>query len=157
MILFNIIQNINPSRLACELLSRSYCNERQPGHLTFFDVSTSKVGRKPILNQAKNIIDKWQFDWVDLSTATFKKTLKDCFGWQFCCLHTSTSAIHIFSKLVVAIGPRHYQHSCIGDFFRLVERLRWLLARKLHKIQIFSLSKNKGAWVSRHHGHKISS
>jgi len=75
--LFNLIKNINPPRLACELLSHSYNNEWQPNRLTFFDISTSTI-RKSVLNQAKNITDKWKFDWVNLSTAAFKNTLREC-------------------------------------------------------------------------------
>jgi len=78
--LFNIAKIINPSRLACELLARSYNNERHPNRLTFFDGSNSKAGRNSIQNQAKNITDKCLFDWVNLRAATFKKTLKECFG-----------------------------------------------------------------------------
>jgi len=80
--LFNIIKNISPSRLACELLARSYINERQPNRLTFFDISMSRIGKKSILNQAKFIAEKWQFDWINLSAASFKSTLKECFGWE---------------------------------------------------------------------------
>jgi len=78
--LFNIVRSLNPSRLACSLLSRAYHNERQPGKLVFFDISTSKIGKKTVLNQSKNICERWQFDWVDLSTATFKHNLKEQFG-----------------------------------------------------------------------------
>jgi len=53
------VKNINPSHLSREILSSSYTNERQPNRLTLFDINTSKIRRKSILNQAKNITDKW--------------------------------------------------------------------------------------------------
>jgi len=77
--LFNIIKSLNPSRLACNLLSRAYQNERQLGRLTFFDISSTKIGKKSILNQSKNICERWLFDWVDLSTVSFKFKLKNQF------------------------------------------------------------------------------
>jgi len=77
--LFNIIKSINPSKLACNLLSRAYQNERQLGKLVFFDISSSRIGKKSILNQSKNICERWLFDWVDLSTVSFKIKLRNQF------------------------------------------------------------------------------
>jgi len=53
-------------------LAQSYINERHPNRLTFFDISRGLVGKKSVLDQAKYSVKKWQFDWVNLSAATFK-------------------------------------------------------------------------------------
>jgi len=78
--LFNIIKSTNPSSLACNLFSRSYQNDRHPDRITFFDLSKTKIGKKSILNNAKYITERWNFEWLSLSTFTFKKCLTEMFG-----------------------------------------------------------------------------
>jgi len=77
--IFNILKELNPTRLACEFLIRTYTNERHPNRLTLFDLSRSRIGKKSPLNHAKHIVDKWNFDWISLSTQTFKQRLKSQF------------------------------------------------------------------------------
>jgi len=41
--LFNILTNLNPTRLACELIVRSYAKDRYPQRPSLFDLSHSRV------------------------------------------------------------------------------------------------------------------
>jgi len=77
--IFKVLKELTPTRLACEFLIRTYTNERHPNRLTLFDLSRSRVGKKSPINHAKYIIDKWNFDWINLSTQTFKQRLKSQF------------------------------------------------------------------------------
>jgi len=70
--------DINPSCIKCELLVQSSINQRQVLRLTFCDISSSWIGKKSILNHAKNIVERWQFEWVNLITLSFKNN-----GWNF--------------------------------------------------------------------------
>jgi len=65
--IFNVIRNLDPTRLACEFIIRSYVNERYPDQLTLFDLSHSRIGKKSITNPAKHVVDKWNFDWLTIS------------------------------------------------------------------------------------------
>jgi len=78
-IIFNILKELTPTGLACELLIRTYTNERHPNCLTLFDLNRSRIGKKSPLNHAKYIVGKWNFDWIALSTQTFKQRLKSQF------------------------------------------------------------------------------
>jgi len=74
--LFNLIQSLQPTELALRILSKIYTNERTPGRLTLFDTSRTRVGTMCITNSAKNLVDQWNFDWLELSTQTFKSSLR---------------------------------------------------------------------------------
>lgn len=50
-------------------------NESSPSHLSFFNTSQSKFGRACFANAAKEIVNKWDFDWLNLSLPTFKSRL----------------------------------------------------------------------------------
>lgn len=45
-------------------LSKSYVNDRTPERLTAFDFSKTQISKRYNTNAAKNIIEKWQFDWL---------------------------------------------------------------------------------------------
>jgi len=74
--IFNVIRNLDPTRLACEFIIRSYVNERCPDRLTLFDLSHSRIGKKSITNHAKHVVDKWNFDWLTISSNSFKSKLR---------------------------------------------------------------------------------
>lgn len=74
--IFKLIHNLEPTRLAIDLISRSYQNERHTGRLTFFDISNSRIGKLSILNKAKYITDNWNFEWLSMTPENFKNTLK---------------------------------------------------------------------------------
>jgi len=76
---FKILKDLTPSRLACEFLIRTYANERHPNRLTLFDLSRSRIGKKSPINHAKHVIDKWNFDWTNISIESFKLRLKSQF------------------------------------------------------------------------------
>jgi len=75
--IFKLIHNLEPTRLSIDLISRSYQNERHTGRLTFFDISTTRIGKISVLNKAKYITDNWNFDWLSMTPETFKKTLNN--------------------------------------------------------------------------------
>jgi len=72
--IFKLIYNLEPSRLAIDLISRSNQNARRLGRLTFIDISTSCIGKISILN--KYITDNCNFDWL-LSTESFKNKINE--------------------------------------------------------------------------------
>jgi len=75
--IFKSIHYLAPTQLAGIFLSKSYMNERTPGRLTFFDTSTSRVGKNCITNAAKNFVGNWSFDWLNLPPKSFKFKLKE--------------------------------------------------------------------------------
>jgi len=75
--IFKLTFHLEPTILVGNLLSKANVYERFLGRMTFFDTSSSKVGRSCITNLAKNITENWNFDWVGLSVYSFKKQLKD--------------------------------------------------------------------------------
>jgi len=75
VLLFKLVTTITPTELACTVLSKSYFNERSPGHLSFFSTNKSKFGKACLTNAAKEIVEKWDFDWLNLTVATFKSRL----------------------------------------------------------------------------------
>jgi len=82
LFIFKLIYNLRPSRLAIDLISRSYQNERHMGRLKFFDIGTSRIGKISILNKAKYITDNWNFDWLSLSPKAFKNKINEQCIWQ---------------------------------------------------------------------------
>lgn len=77
--LFRMVSTILPTELSTTILSKSYYNERTPGHLSFFDTSRTKFGRACISNVAGKIAHEWKFDWLHLSQCQFKQHLsKQC-------------------------------------------------------------------------------
>lgn len=74
--IFNLIRNLYPTRLACEFIIRLYVNERYPDRLTLFDLSLLRIGKKSISNHAKNVVDKWNFDWLNISSNSFKSKIR---------------------------------------------------------------------------------
>jgi len=77
MFLFNIITNLCPTSLAGKLMSRGYFNERTPGVLTFFNVSSKKIGGACPLNSAANFTKRWPSDWFLLTKESFKSKLHE--------------------------------------------------------------------------------
>jgi len=75
VLLFKLITSITPTELACTLLGKSYYNERSPSHLVFFDTSKSKFGKACLTNAAKEVVNKWEFEWLNLSIISFKSRL----------------------------------------------------------------------------------
>jgi len=73
LFLFKIITTISPTELATTILSKCYYNERNPGRLSFSD--TSRFGKACISNNARIIVDNWNFDWLFLTPDNFKKML----------------------------------------------------------------------------------
>jgi len=75
--LFNLIYNLLPTQNCLRLLTKSYFNDRTPHKLFFFDTSSSKIGRICITNQAKNLSEKWTFNWLELKPNSFKNKLRE--------------------------------------------------------------------------------
>jgi len=75
MFLFKIIQSLEPTNLACFLLSKSYENDRSLGKISFFETSLNKVGKKSFSNSARDTVNKWRFDWMGLTLQGFKEHL----------------------------------------------------------------------------------
>jgi len=73
--IFNIYSFLEPTNLTGKIFSRGYYNERQPGKMSFFDLSSSRLGKKSLLNCLNNFTQGWHFDWVNLSVPEFKKLL----------------------------------------------------------------------------------
>jgi len=81
--IFKLIHNLEPTRLASSNwpISRSYQNVRHTGRLTFFDISTTWIGKISNLNKAKCITDNWNFDWLSMIPKIFKKNLNHQYIW----------------------------------------------------------------------------
>jgi len=75
LFLIKLIVNLEPTNLACILMSKSYENERVRGKLVFFDTSINRFGRRCFSNSAKDISEKWRFDWLNLTVENFKTRL----------------------------------------------------------------------------------
>jgi len=73
--IFNIYSCLEPTNLTGRIFCRGYYNERQPGKMSFFDLSSSKLGKKSLLNCLNNFTQGWNLDWVNLSVPEFKKQL----------------------------------------------------------------------------------
>jgi len=73
--LFKIIQTLEPTNLACFLLSKCYENERSLGKLSFFDTSQNRIGKKAFSNSARETVSKWRFDWMGMTIEAFKERL----------------------------------------------------------------------------------
>jgi len=77
---FNILKELTPTRLACEFLIRTYADEKHPNRMTLFDLSKSRIGKKSPINQAKHVVEKWNFDWTNISIQSFELKLKSQFA-----------------------------------------------------------------------------
>jgi len=75
MFLFKIIHCLAPTNIAGFLISKSYENERTLGKLKFFDSSSCRLSRASLSNSAKEVAEKWRFDWLFLEPDVFKGKL----------------------------------------------------------------------------------
>jgi len=75
--LFGVITAQRPARLFETLLSRAYYNDRNDGKVVFFRDSRSRICKSNIINIAHNVIQKWNFSWLDLSKENFKSKIKE--------------------------------------------------------------------------------
>jgi len=75
--LFSLVYNLQPTNICFKLLSKCYHNDRTPDKLYFSDTSRGKKGKLCITNQAKNITEQWDFDWLTLSKESFKTKLRE--------------------------------------------------------------------------------
>jgi len=72
---FKLIHDLNPTNLTSIILSKSYCNERSPEYLSFFDTSQRKIGKACLSNQLPKIVKDWKFPWLSCSLNEFKNNL----------------------------------------------------------------------------------
>jgi len=72
---FSVYTSQHPDILFSELLVSTYHNDRAPGRLVVLKGSSSMAGRLSIVNIAYSVINKLNFDWLDLSKLAFKQQL----------------------------------------------------------------------------------
>jgi len=80
MFVFKVITDLVPTNLAGTFLSKGYFNERAPGHLSFFDFSSRRIGGACLTNSVGRIVSKWNFDWFFMTQDDFKSNLKLSFN-----------------------------------------------------------------------------
>ncbi len=74
--LFKICTELNIEPLCEGLMARCHMSDRFPNKMFFFDYSSTKFGKSSFLNRSRYIAELLVFDWLNLSTPTFKRTLK---------------------------------------------------------------------------------
>ena len=74
--LFKICTEMNIEPLCEGLMARCHMSDRFPNKMFFFDYSSTKFGKSSFLNRSRYIAELLVFDWLNLSTPTFKRTLK---------------------------------------------------------------------------------
>jgi len=73
--IFSIYTSQQPEVLFSELLASTYHNDRAPKRLVVHKGSSSMSGRLSIVNAAYSVINKLNFDWLELSKLAFKQQL----------------------------------------------------------------------------------
>jgi len=64
------------TEITLRLIQQSTFSVRFPNRLIFFDFSSKRVGRSSFINRAKEILNHIPFEWHQMSTHRFKKSLK---------------------------------------------------------------------------------
>jgi len=113
--IFKLIYNLESSRLAIDLISTSYQNERHLGCLTFFDILTSvpnALSKSQFLIKPKMLLITGILAGCRCPPNHSKpKSMNNVFKnhlYSILCYH---------SKQCLVKKSQHYQLSCIGGFF----------------------------------------
>jgi len=75
--IFSILTSCFPTDLFESLLSRSYFNERNEGRMVIFRDSKSRISWSNITTSAHEVVQKWNFSWINLSKNVFKNKIKE--------------------------------------------------------------------------------
>ncbi len=78
------LYNKSDTRIANELRSAAYVNDRLPFRAKFIDTSRLKIGRQSLKNRIGRIFERISFDWIGLiSDDTVRRLLKREFFKNF--------------------------------------------------------------------------
>jgi len=76
LFLFAVLTTTLPSELFAYLIANSLFHERS-GNLSFFRESLSRFYKSNVVCLANTVVQRWVFDWFNLSKEEFKKKIQN--------------------------------------------------------------------------------
>jgi len=74
--LFNVMTNVEPDELVARLMASAHFNERSY-RVVFFRDYTSRMFKSNVVYVANQSVQRWNFNWLEMTKETFKEKLKE--------------------------------------------------------------------------------